>query len=90
MNIFEIHKNIISDYKNYIESFINIKDERIKNEVSEEMKKGVLCPEPLIQFNPSFKLDKSVDQLCQENVLHPDLSKIFKGYDLYQHQVEAL
>ena len=90
MNIFDVRNQIINDYRSYIGSFVNIKDERIKNDVSQEMKKGVLCPEPLIQFNPSFKLDKSVDQLCQENILHPDLSKIFKGYDLYQHQVEAL
>lgn len=90
MNIFDIHKEIISDYKSYINSFININDQRISAKVKEEMKKGVLCPEPLIQFNPSFKFDKTLEQLCSEGVLHTELNKIFAGFQLYKHQVEAL
>lgn len=90
MNIFDVHKEIIKDYKSYIESFVNIKDERIKQKVEEETKKGVLCPEPLIQFNPSFKFDIPLEQLCKEENLHPALNQIFSGFNLYKHQVEAL
>lgn len=90
MNIFETHKSIVADYKRYIESFINIKDERIKAKVDEETKEGVLCPEPLIQFNPSFKYDISLENLIQEDDLHPSLNRIFEGFQLYKHQVDAL
>lgn len=90
MNIFDTRKEIIADYKRYIDSFINIKDERIKAKVHEETKKGVLCPEPLIQFNPSFKYDISLNELIKEEGLHDSLNRIFDGYQLYKHQVDAL
>ncbi|MBV6646979.1 MAG: DEAD/DEAH box helicase [Cyclobacteriaceae bacterium] len=90
MNIFDIHKDILSDYKNYINSFINIKDGRISEKVEEEMSKGVLCPEPLVQFNPSFKFDETLEQLCLRGILHEELNQIFAGFQLYKHQVEAL
>jgi superfamily II DNA/RNA helicase len=90
MNIFDTHKEIVADYKRYIESFINIKDERIKAKVDDETKRGVLCPEPLIQFNPSFKYDISLNDLINEEGLHNSLNRIFEGYQLYKHQVDAL
>ena len=90
MNIFNIRKQIIGDYKNYIDSFINIKDERINQKIKEETEKGVLCPEPLIQFNPSFKFDIPLEQFVKEEGLSPSLNKIFKGFHLYKHQVDAL
>lgn len=90
MNIFETRDEIIHDYKSYINSFINIKDQRISQVVDESMKEGILCPEPLIQFNPNFKTEKKLAELCKGNFLHPSLNKIFKGYNLYTHQVNAL
>ena len=55
MNIFNVHNQIISDYKSYINSFLLIKDERIKIKVEQELEEGLLWPEPLIQFNPTFE-----------------------------------
>ena len=54
-DIFEIHKQIIQEYKDFVESFINIKDEKIKNIVKTEIAEGKFWPEPLLQFNPSFQ-----------------------------------
>ncbi len=90
MDVFTLHKEIMQDYRSYIESFINIKDPRINTKVQEEIASGKLWPEPLIQFNPSFKKGDSIDSLIQENIIHPELKKIFGPYDLYQHQVEAI
>lgn len=90
MNVFDLHKNIMSDYKAYIQSFVNIKDDRIRQEVNNEIAKGKLWPDPLIQFNPSFRQGMSLKELIDENVIHPELNNIFKGYQLYLHQVEAL
>lgn len=90
VDIFDIHQNIIEEYKSFVESFINIKDEKIREKIDQELKKGKLWPEPLIQFNPSYKRGNSVEELCREGVLHPEINNIFKEYDLYKHQVEAL
>lgn len=42
-------------YKSYLESFVAIKDERIKEKVSDFIKNEKLWPKALIQFNPNFK-----------------------------------
>jgi len=55
MDIFGLHGRILEDYESYIRSFVNIKDKRIQEKVEDELKKGLLWPEPLVQFNPLFK-----------------------------------
>lgn len=90
MNIFKVHKQIISDYKSYIESFLLIKDNKIKEIVKEELAGGRLWPEPLIQFNPTFEKGVSVSQLVKKGVVDDRLNDVFSGYDLYKHQEEAI
>jgi superfamily II DNA/RNA helicase len=90
MNIFNVHSQIIEDYKSYIESFILIKDQRIKKKVHEELDGGRLWPEPLIQFNPTFEKGTSIAKLVEEGIVSHELNDVFKGYDLYRHQVEAI
>ena len=90
VDIFDLHKSIVDDYSNYIKSFINIKDERITRKVHEELENGRLWPDPLIQINPSYKVGEKLSDLCSQGLLHPELGNIFTGYELYEHQVEAL
>jgi len=90
IDVFNLHKDIIEDYKSFVNSFINIKNDSIRTFVESEMNKGKFWPEPLIQFNPSFKLGESVQSLCDKGTIHPELSYIFKGFSLFQHQVEAI
>ncbi len=90
MNIFYTHFRIVSDYATYIRSFLKIADPQIREVVEDELNKGKLWPEPLLQFNPSFEMSNSLDDLVRAGTLHPDIRDIFKGYRLYRHQVEAI
>lgn len=90
MNIFNVHNQIINDYKSYINSFLLIKDERIKTKVEHELEQGRLWPEPLIQFNPTFEKGTSIEQLSKDSIVDDGLNACFKGFDLYRHQVEAI
>jgi len=90
MNILQFHKSLIENYRSYIQSFLNIKDPRISKFVEKEIMNNKLWPEPLVQFNPTFEGGSSVQSLVNEGVLHKDLEKIFRGYDLYRHQEEAI
>jgi superfamily II DNA/RNA helicase len=90
MNIFEVHEGIISDYKTYIESFVNIKNEAIKKKIDEDIDSGNLWPDPLIQFNPSYKPGRTVKDLIIDGILHSEIDEIFTGYKLYEHQVKAI
>ena len=90
MNIFDVHKEIVDEYNGYISSFINIEDERIKSMVSKNLDDKAMCPPPLIQFNPNFEKGATMLDLSQELGLDPKMNEIFRGYNLYYHQEQAL
>jgi superfamily II DNA/RNA helicase len=85
-DIFELHSRIMANYRDYIKSFLNIKDQRIQRKVQDLLKSEKLWLQPLLQFNPEYQTSDSLDQL----ELHPALAKIFGSYKLYKHQADAL
>ena len=90
MDILNFHKKLINNYKTYIQSFLNIKDSIILNFVDTEISNKKLWPEPLVQFNPTFEKGRPLSSLVQEGYLHKELDNIFKGFNLYRHQEEAI
>jgi hypothetical protein len=90
MNVFETHSRIISDYENYITSFINISDREISDKVEAALREGKLWPKPLLQFNPAYEQAGTVEAFAQSGVLHTSLPAILKGYSLYHHQISAM
>src|SRR4030065_820707 len=90
MNVFQTHAEIVNDYATYIRSFLKINDPEIRNTVEKALSQGKLWPEPLLQFNPSFEMFGSLDDLAKAGEMHPDIRDIFKGYSLYRHQVAAI
>ncbi|HPS51748.1 MAG TPA: DEAD/DEAH box helicase [Bacteroidales bacterium] len=90
MQAFKVHQAVVEDYKNYLNSFTFIKDKRIKEKVEEAFKGNFFLPDALIQFNPSYKTDLTLDELERERLIEPELKKIFGNYRLYHHQVEAI
>lgn len=90
MNVFEVHRKVISDYEHYIRSFITISDPEIKKVVDAELSTGKLWSEPLLQFNPAFRAAGNVADLASSGVIHREVGDIFTGYSLYQHQLEAI
>ena len=94
-NIFDLHKDILGDYKLYIDSFINIADEKILATVRKDFDSGNLYPEPLVQFNPSFESGGSVEDLVNDGVLVKEFNNIFydgenNTWSIYKHQTEAI
>jgi len=94
-NIFDLHSNILNDYKLYIESSLNIADDKIRAKVDEELNSGNLYPDPLIQFNPTFQSGGSVQDLVNEGFLSKHFNDIFydndgKSWSIWKHQAEAI
>ncbi len=90
MDAFQLHHQVIDNYRKYIKSFLNIKDKRIKDFVEDAFDKAGFIPEPLIQFNPSFDKGEKLEDLVNEGKIHHELPAIFGDYNLYKHQVEAI
>ena len=89
LDIFELREQVISDYRNYIESFLKIRDSKIKTFIQNELDKGQLWKDPLVQINPAYKQSASIETLIQQNILHPDCKRYFPNYRFYYHQEQA-
>ena len=90
MNIIELYENLKGSYKSYLESFVAIKDERIKEKVSDSIKHEELWPKALIQFNPNFEKGIGVKELIAKGFhIHPDLEYFFDK-PFYKHQQDAI
>lgn len=90
MNVFKIHSDIINEYSEYISSFIDVADVRIKDEVGKYFNSYKLWPQPLIHFNPSYAPGDSVNELCNRKIINHQLENIFSGYNLYRHQSDSI
>ncbi len=100
MDVFRLRDQVIEDYSRYVSSFLTIGDERIDRLVHEEMKRGVLWPDPLVQLNPSFEPGETLEELIDRGVLHRECINIFRDkgadgrigapYRLHRHQVEGI
>lgn len=88
-NLFAIHREIMKDYREYIESFLNIENSEIESFVKEKFSEGEFWKRPLIQFNPSFEISGQLKSSELANLVNPELSKII-SFELYRHQVEAI
>lgn len=99
MDVFGLRDRLVDDYSSYIQSFIQICDDRIRDLVDSELKSGLLWPDPLIQLNPSFEPGHRSDELVDEGVLHEECRRIFRinkesgegqPLRLHRHQEEAV
>ena len=94
MDVFKLKNEVINNYHTYVESFLNIKDTRLREFVSQELSRGVLWPEALVQLSPSYEMGKTVSELVSEGILHPLCEKIFQkngqSFRLYDHQERAI
>jgi ATP-dependent helicase YprA (DUF1998 family) len=100
MNIFSFRQQLIDDYAEYTRSFIQIRDDRIRQFVRSQLDAGSLWPEPLIQLNPAFEPGASIDELTRDGILHSECSRVFRikpepsgngqPLRLHRHQTDAI
>src|SRR4028119_468134 len=90
LDIFQLRNEVIDDYRQYIESFLKIRDIRVREFVNQELDKGQLWPNPLIQLNPAYQSGAEITALINEGILHPKCDRYFSRFRFfYQHQEQA-
>lgn len=72
MDAFRLREEIVNQYKSYVKSFINIRDQRIDNEVNRTVERDLLWPDPLIQINPKFQTGESITEFIDQGILEPE------------------
>ncbi len=99
MDVFHFRDVLVGEYGSYVQSFLNIRDPRISTEVDEQIERGLLWPDPLIQLNPAFEAAETVDELARQGLLHErtaDLFRLDRGTSeerplrFYRHQTDAI
>ncbi len=94
--IFDLHERALSDYHDFVRSFILIADERGREFVERALaEEGHLWPEPLVQLSPAYALGATVDDLAREGRITAETADVFRLPDgrpfrLYRHQEEAI
>ncbi|HWO94204.1 MAG TPA: DEAD/DEAH box helicase, partial [Dehalococcoidia bacterium] len=96
VNIFELHRNVLTDYRDFVRSFFLIADERAREFVDRAIEQEQrLWPEPLVQLSPAYVPGPNVDELARDGLVAQETARIFSWPDgttfrLYRHQEEAI
>lgn len=96
MSIFSLHSQVLSDYRDFVQSFFTVADPRARDFVNRAlMEEARFWPDFLLQVSPSYAQPRTVDDMATSGALHPETARIFRTpggepFRLYQHQVEAI
>lgn len=91
MNIISQYDDLTSRYKEYIRSFVYIKDERIREMVDQAIDRKEMWPPALIQFNPCFATGGGLQDMIDKGLpIHPNLMRFFGRDAFYLHQQQAI
>lgn len=71
MDVFKLRDYVVDEYKSYVESFVNIADERIDAYVQERLDSGELWPQAVLQLNPAYEPAERLDELVDAGILIP-------------------
>ena len=74
IDIFDFHQRIMGRYESFASSFLDVDDPQIERALTDTGRLKSMCPEPLIQFNPSYEPGASVEDLVGQGVLTPAMS----------------
>lgn len=105
-NVFEFKSALIDEYAKFSTSFAKPSAEDIVARLKEEYESGRYWREPLIQINPNYEKDKTVDELAAKGDLTAECAAIFRLFKqevknhvsgfttlplrLYKHQRQAI
>lgn len=98
-NVFQFRDQLIERYGSFSRSFVRIAAPDIQAEVEQQYAQGRYWPEPLVQINPNYQRQGTVQNLAAQGILHAACAEIFQvgksegspePLHLYKHQMEAL
>jgi MoxR-like ATPase len=101
LDVFQVRDRLIGDYEAFTRGFLEVRDQRIRAYVDEQLARGLRWPDPWLALNPSFQPGGTIDELVDAGVLHEGCRPIFRvkrspdegegsQLTLYRHQREAI
>ena len=90
----------MSEYQDFVSGFLNIRDERVREEVRSALEGGHLWPDPYLSLNPKFEPGGRVDELARDGLVDQRTAETFRiknsrhelgdYFTLHRHQVDAI
>lgn len=102
MDVFAVRDRLIADYSSFTSSFVEPRDPRIQQLLTERETDERQWPQPWLSLNPNFADGGSVDELVDAGIFHRETGKVFRvkespndiGLDkpirFHRHQREAI
>ena len=90
-DVFAMRERVVQEYRDYVESFVRVFDQRVDEFVRRQLEGGELWPPVVLQLNPAFEPDLTLRELANAGTIARETARFF-GEDirLYKHQAEAL
>ena len=91
LDIFKLREAVVGEYADYVNSFVNIWDERVSEFVRERLQEGELWPDPALQLNPAYEAAETLGELAVAGIIRPETAQFFgRNIRLHRHQRDAL
>ena len=81
MDVFKLRENVVDEYRDYVESFVRVLDPRVNEFVREQLDRGELWPDAVLQLNPAFVPGKTLREHARAGNIHADTARFF-GEDI--------
>jgi hypothetical protein len=79
MSIFDLHAQVLLDYRDFVRSFITIADDRTRVFVDHSLdEEARLWPDFLLQVSPSSPRTATVDELAARDLILEETAHIFR------------
>ncbi len=88
-DVFALRDRLITDYRQYLESFLKVRDRRVDAFVQDKLDAGALWKDSLVQLNPAYAAGASLSDLIAEGILTAQCQPFFAGFRFHRHQEQA-
>jgi hypothetical protein len=90
-DVFGLRDRVVGEYRDYVESFVHVRDPRVNDYVRTMLGGGELWPDAVLQLNPAYESSETLGELADKYVIAADSARYFgRDIRLHRHQREAI
>ena len=75
LDVFQLRDRVVEEYRDYVQSFVRVLDDRIDDFISNRLGEGELWPAAELQLNPAFEMDRTLGELAAQGIIKPETAR---------------
>ena len=76
LDVFQLRDRVVEEYRDYVQSFVRVLDDRIDDFISNRLGEGELWPAAELQLNPAFEMDRTLGELAAQGIIKPETARV--------------